>query len=156
MCYKIGETTVQNTVHPQIILYGIKLQIPLCGAKWLTRHVDLNYCADLKFFAWKINVQTWISTQTRIFRPKELACRPELGRADPKIQLQINKRACTLIRAQRVVRSLTTKSSSGRLSLVHPKLQQASAYYLEYLQLSSGMKARYILKRGATHIGPKQ
>ena len=51
MCYKIGETTVQNTVHPQIILYGIKLQIPLCGAKWLTRHVDLNYCADLNFFA---------------------------------------------------------------------------------------------------------
>ena len=28
------------------------------------------------------------------------------------------------------IRSLTAKSSSGRLSLVHPKLQQASAYYL--------------------------
>ena len=27
---------------------------------------------------------------------------------------------------------------------------------LEYFQLNSGMKARYILKRGATHIGPKQ
>ena len=61
--------------------------------------------------------------QTRIFWPKELACRPELGRADPKIQLQINKRACTLIRAQRVQNLKTQPDFSKNSALIFQKLR---------------------------------
>ena len=39
----------------------------------------------------------------------------------------------------------TREGCSGRLSLVYPKLQQASAYYLVYFEISNQMELRYLM-----------